>query len=196
MTLCSCACVYMGSITRIVMMVLSASMGPFVGLMLLAVAFPFVHAKGAGISTLLLLGFQLVVMWQSMQSGVKPSLMPVTLEYCQENSSHVETTSNVTTSLSTPRQPLALFRLSSFWSCLISTCATVILGVLISVATGEHRKRNADVKHLNQWFVHFWRRLGLVHKNSTVIGDMQSNTDETFTTLLDRKGSSKHETAM
>ncbi|XP_054922395.1 sodium-coupled monocarboxylate transporter 2-like [Dermacentor andersoni] len=197
MTLCSCACVYLGSITRIIIMVLSASMGPFVGLMILAIAFPFVHAKGAGISTLLLLGFQLVVMWQSIQSGFKPSLMPVTLDYCQENGSHVEVMSNATNSLSTPRQPMALFRLSSFWSCLISTCATVILGVMISVATGEHRKRNADAKHLNQWFLRFWQRLGLAaHDKSVVNGDMQDNADETSSGLLDSKGTSKHETTI
>ncbi|XP_070395767.1 uncharacterized protein [Dermacentor albipictus] len=123
--------------------------------------------------------------------------MPFTLDYCQENSSNVEAMSNVTTSLSTPRQPMALFRLSSFWSCLISTCATVILGVVISLTTGEHRKRSADAKHLNQWFLHFWQRLGLAaHDNSMVDGDMQNNANETSTGLLDSRRTYKHETAI
>ncbi|KAL1431969.1 hypothetical protein MTO96_013722 [Rhipicephalus appendiculatus] len=114
--------------------------------------------EGAGISTLLMVGFQLVVMWQSVQSGAKPPPMPVTLEYCPEN---VTTVSNVTTSLSTPRPQSTPFRLSSFWSCLISTCATVILGVIISLATGEHKRPTAKAKHLNQWFVLLWQKLGL-----------------------------------
>ncbi|KAL3194630.1 hypothetical protein MRX96_016091 [Rhipicephalus microplus] len=101
MTACSCACLYMGTVTRLIMMVMSAFTGPFVGLLFLAIAFPFVHAKGAGISTLLTVVFQLVVMWQSVKSGAKPPTMPVTLKYCAEN---VTAMSNITTYLSMPRR--------------------------------------------------------------------------------------------
>ncbi|KAL3247912.1 hypothetical protein MRX96_056782 [Rhipicephalus microplus] len=107
MTACSCACLYMGTITRLIIMMLSAFTGPFVGLMILAISFPFVHAKGAGISTLLMIGFQLVVVWQSLQSGTKPPPMPVTLEYCPEN---IGTVSNITTVLSTSRARFASLR--------------------------------------------------------------------------------------
>ncbi|KAL1486103.1 hypothetical protein MTO96_031531 [Rhipicephalus appendiculatus] len=114
MTACSCACPYLGTITR-----------------------------GAGIATLLMVGFQLVVMWQSVQSGAKPPPMPVMLEYCREN---VTSQSNVTTLLSTPSPQSTSFRLSSFWSGLISTCGTVILGVIISVATEDGSTLELDVK--------------------------------------------------
>ncbi|KAL3225296.1 hypothetical protein MRX96_049266, partial [Rhipicephalus microplus] len=65
---------------KLIIMVLFAFTGPFVGLMFLAIAFPFVQAK-------------------SVQSGSKPPPMPVTLKYCPEN---ITIVSNVTTLASTP----------------------------------------------------------------------------------------------
>ncbi|XP_075750358.1 sodium-coupled monocarboxylate transporter 2-like [Rhipicephalus microplus] len=193
MTACSCACLYMGTITRLIIMMLSAFTGPFVGLMILAISFPFVHAKGAGISTLLMIGFQLVVVWQSLQSGTKPPPMPVTLEYCPEN---IGTLSNITTVLSTPRPEVTQFRLSSFWSSLISTCATVILGVFISVATGEHKKPTAQPKHLNQSSILLWKKMGLSRPDTPIaMENVQKESAKATASLLDAKEVSKAETA-
>lgn len=199
MTLYSCACVYMGSITRVILMVLSASTGPFVGLLLLAIAFPFVHTKGAGISTLLLLGFQLLVMWQAIYSGAKPPLMPVTLDYCPENSTHLQNSSNFTTLPPIERSHDASdsFQLSAFWSCLFSTCGTVVLGVLISVATGEHKMRKAEVAHVNKWFAHLWRKLGFVEYDIKELnGDKEKDYDLTTAALLLNGDAHKPETTI
>ncbi|XP_050027153.2 sodium-coupled monocarboxylate transporter 2-like [Dermacentor andersoni] len=198
MTLYSCVCVYMGSITRVIMMVLSASTGPFVGLLLLAIAFPFVHTKGAGISTLLLLGFQLLVMWQAIYTGAKPPLMPVTLDYCPENSTDVQSSSNFTTLPPIARTHTSdSFHLSPFWSCLFSTCGTVVLGVLISVATGEHKQRKAEVAHVNKWFVHLWRKLGFVEYDMKELnGAKEKDADQTTTALLLNRDAHKPETTI
>lgn len=186
MTMYSCICIYMGSITRVIMMVLSASTGPFVGLLILAIAFSFVHTKGAGISTLLLLGFQLLVMWQAIQSGAKPPLMPVTLDYCPVNSTLLESSSNITTIAPSERSHDSSdpFQLSPFWSCLFSTCGTVVLGVLISVATGEHKKRKADVAHVNKWFIHLWRKLGFVEYDIKELNADKERDAEQATAIL------------
>ncbi|XP_065292924.2 sodium-coupled monocarboxylate transporter 2-like [Dermacentor albipictus] len=198
MTLYSCVCVYMGSITRVILMVLSASTGPFVGLLLLAIAFPFVHTKGAGISTLLFLGFQLLVLWQAIYTGDKPPLMPVTLDYCPENSTHVQSSSNFTTVPPSARTHTSdSFHLSAFWSCLFSTCGTVVLGVLISVATGEHKQRKAEVAHVSKWFVHLWRKLGFVEYDMKELnGAKEKDADQTTTALLLNRNVHKPETTL
>lgn len=199
MTLYSCICIYMGSITRVIMMVLSASTGPFVGLLILAIAFPFVHTKGAGISTLLLLGFQLLVMWQAIHSGTKPPFMPVSLDYCPDNSTRLESNSSFTTILPTerPHNTSDPFQLSPFWSCLFSTCGTVVLGVLISVATGEHKKRKADVAHVNKWFIHLWRKLGFVEYDIKELNaDKERDAEQTTAILLLNGDAHKPETTI
>ncbi|KAH9381971.1 hypothetical protein HPB48_023051 [Haemaphysalis longicornis] len=80
----------------VILMVSAVATGPFVGLLLLAVAFPFVHSKGAGISTLIMLILQLVVMWQAIHSGTTPPRMPVTLDYCPVNSTYLHQAANHT----------------------------------------------------------------------------------------------------
>ncbi|XP_049274632.1 sodium-coupled monocarboxylate transporter 2-like [Rhipicephalus sanguineus] len=96
MTAYSCVCVYMGSLTRLVMMAYGAATGPFVGLFILATMFPFVHSKGAGISTLLMIVGQLFAMWRSLSSGIKPPHMPVSLDYCPGNATATSLLTNFT----------------------------------------------------------------------------------------------------
>ncbi|KAK8756488.1 hypothetical protein V5799_000810 [Amblyomma americanum] len=45
---------------------------------------------------------------------------------------------------------------------MFSTCGTVILGIIISFAAGEHKKPTASASHLNSSFVTLWRKLGVV----------------------------------
>lgn len=164
MTMYSCVCFYMGSIIRVILMVSAVATGPFVGLLLLAVAFPFVHSKGAGISTLVMLILQLIVMWQAIQSGTTPPRMPVTLEYCPENSTYFHQAGNHTEgSLPTSSHTsTSIFVLSPFWSCLFSTIGTVLVGVMISLSTGEHRKAPASPKLVNVWFIRLWQMLRIM----------------------------------
>lgn len=164
MTMYSCVCVYMGSIIRVILMVSAVATGPFVGLLLLAVAFPFVHSKGAGISTLLMLFLQFIVMWQAIQNGATPPRMPVTLEYCPVNGTYFSQDQNYTMGFShnSSNSGASNFQLSPFWSCLFSTIGTVVIGVVISVLAGEHRQPTAESKHVNIWFPRMWRKLGIM----------------------------------
>ncbi|XP_077541183.1 sodium/iodide cotransporter-like [Haemaphysalis longicornis] len=172
MTLYSCVCVYLGSIVRALMMFKSAASGPFTGLLLLAVCFPFVHSKGAGISTILALAFQLLVLWQNIHYGPTAPRMTATLDYCPENSTYMHLPANTSaTSLQPVKRPFdcaTSFRLSPFWSGLFSTLATIVLGVFIGFATGEHRLPKANVRHLNGWFVRLWQKLGVIESYDVV----------------------------
>ncbi|XP_077539881.1 sodium-coupled monocarboxylate transporter 2-like isoform X2 [Haemaphysalis longicornis] len=173
MTLYSCVCFYMGTVTRVVIMVYSAATGPFVGLFILAVAFPFVHSKGAGIATVVMLAVQLVIMWQTMTNGAMPPRMPATLDYCPENKTNVEWTSNNTVILSKDslEKAPALFRLSPFWSCLFST-------------VGEHREPSALAKHTNDFFFKLWQRIRVVKGVTTGQVEEEMAMDSRTTKLL------------
>ncbi|XP_040077877.3 sodium-coupled monocarboxylate transporter 2 [Ixodes scapularis] len=85
MTLFSIVIPYLGSATRILLMVSSAVSGPFVGLFLSALMFPCVNSKGAGVATLLTTTFQLWHMSEKLRLGVRPPRMPVTMDYCPGN---------------------------------------------------------------------------------------------------------------
>lgn len=169
MTLYSCVCFYMGTVTRVVLMVYCAATGPFVGLFILAVAFPFVHSKGAGISTLVMLTVQLVIMWQTITNKATAPRMPLTNDYCPKNQTYVELAANIsaTSPKDSEKNSHALFLVSPFWSGLFSTFGTVILGALISVATGEHRQPIALAKHTNSFFLKVWKRLRVVESGET-----------------------------
>ncbi|XP_075553610.1 sodium-coupled monocarboxylate transporter 1-like [Dermacentor variabilis] len=164
MTVYSCVCVYLGSITRAAIMVVSAIHGPCIGLLILAITCPFVHSKGAGTATLITFAIQLFLMWQRISSGHKPPHMPVNLDYCLENSSSFNHKKNVTLLSMQHRSQdsTVFFQISPLWSCLFSTVATVVLGILLSCATGENRQRRADSSLLNSWFVKIWTKLGIM----------------------------------
>ncbi|KAL1473531.1 hypothetical protein MTO96_038598 [Rhipicephalus appendiculatus] len=85
MTTFSTVCVYMGSLTRALLMVYSSITAPFVGLCLLGTLFPFVHSKGAGVATALTAAFQLWHMTHTLRTGRTPPRMPVSLDYCPGN---------------------------------------------------------------------------------------------------------------
>ncbi|KAL3213519.1 hypothetical protein MRX96_007730 [Rhipicephalus microplus] len=85
MTVYSTICVYMGSLSRVFLMVYSGLTSPFVGLCLLAMLFPFVHSKGAAVATIVTVVFQLWHITKAIQTGAAPPRMPVSLDYCPGN---------------------------------------------------------------------------------------------------------------
>lgn len=198
MTLYSCACYYMGSVTRIIIMVQSASTGPFVGLMLLAVIFPFVHSKGAGFSTLIMLAAQFALMWHNIRHGSRPPLMPITLDHCPDNRTVLHSPRNISALSFGARGPNSshAFLLSPLWSGLFSGFATVLLGLLISFATGEHRLPTADISHLNRWCVRQWQRLGIIEKNEKEQEEAGLNEKTHTTALLCNENGSLEKTAV
>uniref|UniRef100_G3MS75 Uncharacterized protein n=1 Tax=Amblyomma maculatum TaxID=34609 RepID=G3MS75_AMBMU len=140
MTLYSCICLYLGSVVG-----------------------------GAGISTLLMFGLQLCLMWLRIRDGLRSPHMPLSLEYCHENTSYLQRFPNVTSLNSRKRvqHDGSFVHISPFWSCFFSTCGTVVLGVVISLATGELKKPRASVKHLSRPLVGLWRRLGVMEAKET-----------------------------
>ncbi|XP_077540502.1 sodium-coupled monocarboxylate transporter 2-like isoform X2 [Haemaphysalis longicornis] len=141
MTAYSLAVPFIGSAMRVFLLVHSAVAGPFVGLMLLAIIFPNANSKGAGVATCLAIIFQIWHLVGKFSSGIVPDRMPVTLEYCSDN------TTNVTqsefpfnqTDTSGSEGGFIFYRLSSFWSSLFSVIATIIIGIVVSVLTGGRK---------------------------------------------------------
>ncbi|CAN7992863.1 unnamed protein product, partial [Ixodes hexagonus] len=164
MTLYSLAIPYMGSATRIVMMVYSATTGPFVGLFLMALIFPCVNSKGAGTATLLMVIYQLWHLYETLRFGVRPERMPVTVDYCPGNISVPMQAMNQSTTESSyqSRDAFIIFKLSSYWSGLLSTVITMLLGVLISVLTGKLKTYKKKLHLTSDVCLRFWRRTGLI----------------------------------
>ncbi|XP_075726764.1 sodium-coupled monocarboxylate transporter 2-like [Rhipicephalus microplus] len=198
MTTYSCVCVYMGSLTKLLMIAYGAATGPFVGLFILAIMFPFVHSKGAGASTLLMIVGELVAMWWYLSSGTKAPPMPVSLDYCPGNASSTSLVTNFTAPFSSNRSQTGAspFVISSLWSSLFGMLATVMLGILISVITGEHRQPHADVTLLNKQCVQLWRRLGVMQSDesfSIKVTEGSKEEQQATKTLLSSQSEEKQE---
>ncbi|XP_040360921.2 sodium-dependent multivitamin transporter-like [Ixodes scapularis] len=165
MTLYSAAIPYMGSASRIFMMVYSAVTGPFVGLFLMALIFPCVNSKGAGTATVLAITFESWLMYNKFHMDVRPQRIPVTLDNCPGNHTTLLTETSNATFVSTPNVPQNLFfllRLSSYWSNSISTILTILLGLTISALTGG-LKSSSNMEHLtSDVFLRLWRWMKLI----------------------------------
>ncbi|XP_070395469.1 sodium-coupled monocarboxylate transporter 2-like [Dermacentor albipictus] len=137
MTIYSTLCVHMGSVTMVFMMVYNSITSAFVGLCLLAVLFPFVHCKGAGVATLITIAYQTLHVSRIIRSGRKPPRMDVSLDYCPENqTSIVEALDRSRDALESTDESFILFRVSYMWTSFFAIFAVVIIGVLVSCLTG------------------------------------------------------------
>lgn len=127
----------------------SAVTGPFVGLLVLAILFPFANSKGAGAAACLTIAFQVWHMIGRMYSGILPPRMPVTLDYCPDNTTDFDVIDYSTNTTHSPgsEEVFMLYRLSSFWSSFFSVIVTIAVGVVISLLTGG-RKTAAMHEHL------------------------------------------------
>ncbi|KAK8777063.1 hypothetical protein V5799_029594 [Amblyomma americanum] len=175
MTIYSTLVPYMGSITRIFMMANAAISGPLAGLMLMAVIFPFVNAKGAGWATLLAVVYQLWHMWQTLMSDAKPPRMDVTTDFCADNISRLAP-------LPTPPQEssssLPALGISSYWSSFFSTIATIVIGLLISALTGGRRSCRKNIPYTNTTCLILWERAGLLPSEVQVKTACSEDTKE------------------
>ncbi|XP_077561122.1 sodium-coupled monocarboxylate transporter 2-like isoform X2 [Haemaphysalis longicornis] len=145
MTIYSTICVHLGSLTKAFMMANTAATAPFAGLCLLAVLFPFVHSKGAGIATLLVTAYQIYHVVQTIASEKTPPRMPVSLQYCPANFSRSVSAKNesyrhLTTG---PSESFFLLRLSYYWTSFFALFATILAGILLSALMGEMRSEVA-----------------------------------------------------
>ncbi|XP_050030212.3 sodium-coupled monocarboxylate transporter 1-like [Dermacentor andersoni] len=160
MTAYSTLVIHMGSLTRILLMVNTAITAPFVGLCILAVLFPFVHCKGAGVGTLFMVAYQLWHMAETIKSGTRAPRLPVSLSYCPGNQTGTFSSPNVTTA--TPvleaEETFFVFRLSYFWSSFFALIGTIVIAVFISAVTGEF-KHKKEKKLCNDALVRLWRKI-------------------------------------
>ncbi|XP_077489432.1 sodium-coupled monocarboxylate transporter 2-like isoform X1 [Amblyomma americanum] len=162
MTIYSMLCMYMGSLGRIFLMIYSCLASPHVGLCILALLFPFVHSKGAGVATIITVAYQLWHLKYTIHKGANPVRMPVSLDYCPENFS-MSIAASVPTVPSPSGgfksdQPFYLFEMSYYWSSFFGIFATVIIGVLVSALTGEMRREEAQPELCSDVLVKIWRK--------------------------------------
>ncbi|XP_070378932.1 sodium-dependent multivitamin transporter-like [Dermacentor albipictus] len=183
MTVYSMLCVYMGSLSRVFQMMYSCLTSPYVGLCLLAVLFPFVHAKGAGVGTILTVIFPLWHITNSIQRGTPPPRMPVSLDYFPANVTlHTSTskTFNISRSFEAPRseESFYLFRMSYHWSSFFGVFATIAIGVLVSALTGEMWNKKEQPELCSDLLVKIWRKRTHLRNGSQLEERRTSKIDE------------------
>ncbi|XP_075553582.1 sodium-coupled monocarboxylate transporter 2-like [Dermacentor variabilis] len=161
MTLYSMLCARMGSVTRAFLMVYNGITAPFVGLCLLAVLFPFVHSKGAGVATLSMVVYQLCHITTIIRSGRRPPRMEASLDSCPGNQSSIVSAINATffDTHTVLEEPFVLFRMSYLWTSFFAIFATVIIGVAVSAVTGEMKNTTWQCHLCCDRAVAFWRKL-------------------------------------
>ncbi|XP_070378946.1 sodium-coupled monocarboxylate transporter 1-like isoform X4 [Dermacentor albipictus] len=163
MTVYSMLCAYMGSLSRVFLMMYTSLTSPYVGLCLLAVLFPFVHSKGAGVGTIVTVIFQLWYITNTIQKGTTPPRMPISLDYCPTNVTlHTSTSKafNISRSFDAPRSQESFFllRMSYHWSSFFGVFATIAIGVLVSALTGEMWNKKEQPELCSDLLVKIWRK--------------------------------------
>ncbi|KAL1434653.1 hypothetical protein MTO96_011470 [Rhipicephalus appendiculatus] len=162
MTALSVAIPYAGSAVTIFIAVSAAITGPFVGLLLLGITVPFASCKGAGIVTLLMVIYQIGHLTYSVQGGIREQRMPVSLDYCPENTTIAAHSVNIT--LSTPsqrfRSSFPPLDMSPLWSSFFSTVITYLGGIAASRLIGSKECLDSYNSHLTSpILVPLWRWL-------------------------------------
>ncbi|XP_077548661.1 uncharacterized protein LOC144161997 [Haemaphysalis longicornis] len=121
---------YIGTGARSLVALYAAASGPFAGIIILAFLFPWANAKGTAMAAL---GVCAVQVWQTigrLASHLEPIRMTYGVDRCPDN----VTAFNMTTSgFHESSQVLPLYRLSPYWCSLVSMCATVLLGLALSL---------------------------------------------------------------
>ncbi|KAK8769313.1 hypothetical protein V5799_014222, partial [Amblyomma americanum] len=178
MTIYSTLWAHVGSVTRAFLMVYNGITAPFVGLCLLAVLFPFVHSKGAGVATLSVVVYQVCHIATIVRSGRKPPRMESSLDYCPGNGSAIALTRNITFPLPSTesQETFILFRISYLWASFFAIFATIMIGVLVSAATGEIKNESDKLYLCSDFMVRLWRQLGIMQPGLTTQGSKDLNT--------------------
>lgn len=165
MTAYSLVVPFLGSAMAIFMLVNAAMTGPYMGLLLLGFTAPFANSKGAGAVTLVMVAYQLAHMSYRIQNGFQEQRVPVSIDYCPENTTSLAHALNFTVNPSWQRSNdiFPLFRLSSHWSSFFSAIATYLGGLVVSLFLGG-KKYSAylDKGLTSNLFFPLWRRLGLI----------------------------------
>ncbi|KAM7303636.1 hypothetical protein ISCGN_013581 [Ixodes scapularis] len=175
MTMYSVIIPYLGSAAKVIMSVYSAVTGPFCGLLMLALIFPWANNKGAGVATLLMISFQLWHMSEKVRLGSLPPRMPASVDFCPTNFTAMAPASN--TSLTQERGSstgFVLTQLSAYWSNFFSTILTIVIGLIISLLTGGRRTYKKYLYLTSDVFLGIWSRAGFIELNDS--DDPQSSS--------------------
>ncbi|XP_037527679.2 sodium-coupled monocarboxylate transporter 2-like [Rhipicephalus sanguineus] len=161
MTLFGLAVPYAGSAARFCISLYSSASGPFAGIMILAFMFPWANARGTATAALAVF---LIQTWQTtgrFLSRIEPRRMSYSVEQCPLNSTVHETDSSSRNFEAS--QVFLLYRLSPYWCCLLSACATVLLGLVFSllIAGPDDSLKNA-ARLSTPATLKFWQRIGLL----------------------------------
>ncbi|KAH6927501.1 hypothetical protein HPB50_004912 [Hyalomma asiaticum] len=115
--------------------------------------------QGAGLATLITVVYQLSHTGNSIVRGKRPPRMPASLDHCPRNLSLTAAYLNDTLHRSetvSSNESFFLYRLSFLWSSFFSILATVLLGVVISLLTGEtHEEEQPEL--CSDALVRIWR---------------------------------------
>ncbi|CAN8001815.1 unnamed protein product, partial [Ixodes hexagonus] len=73
---------YLGSAGRLMLLAVNALTGPYAGMFLMTIMFPWANSKASAVATLLTVTFQLWLTIEKVRHGVTPERMPVTVDSC------------------------------------------------------------------------------------------------------------------
>ncbi|XP_065280772.1 sodium-coupled monocarboxylate transporter 2-like [Dermacentor albipictus] len=163
MTLFAIAVPLMGTATGLFLSLYASASGPFAGLILLAISSPWVNAKGAAWSSLLVCVLQL---WHAVGKTFftepRAPAFVGTLDRCPvaENSTAESWTFAATphSMLTQSSQGFPLYELAFFWSSFIGALLTIFLGTAISVLTGGVKTCKDNLSLTSPLFLSLWRR--------------------------------------
>ncbi|KAL1474944.1 hypothetical protein MTO96_037649 [Rhipicephalus appendiculatus] len=132
--------------------------------------------RGAGVSTLLMVVYQLWHMAGVISTGTRSPRLPVSTDYCPGNQSTF-LSANVT--LAAPNlqteEPFFIFRLSYFWSSFFAYVGTIGLAVIISAVTGETKHKKEETL-CNDALVRLWQNMRCLASNKEP--HITKNSDE------------------
>ncbi|KAL3222060.1 hypothetical protein MRX96_028978 [Rhipicephalus microplus] len=164
-------------VEQVFIMVYNGIASAFVGLCLLAMLFPFVHSKAAGVATLATIIYQILHVSRIIGSGRKPPKMDASLDFCPGNQSTLVVKLN--SSEVTPEaieESFILFRVSYMWTSFFAVFATVIIGIFVSFITGETRKMNTPLHLCNDGAVRLWRYARLLDSEGKKVENAKTTT--------------------
>ncbi|KAL3199993.1 hypothetical protein MRX96_013385 [Rhipicephalus microplus] len=156
MTLGAIAVPYLGTAARLFMSFYCSAAGPFSGLFLLALSSPWVNAKGAGCSTLLVCIF---LLWHALGRGLSDiPPVPASTQIARPLPTAVECHSYV----------FPLYLLSFYWISFIGALLTIFLGTALSLLTGGHKTAKKNVRLTSPVFLNIWKRFPRLRQTMTL----------------------------
>ncbi|KAL3191954.1 hypothetical protein MRX96_059456 [Rhipicephalus microplus] len=128
-----------------------------------SLAVPFIGStmRGAGAAACLTIAFQIWHMIGRLRSGILPDRMPVTMDYCADNTTTEFNTTQYlsnTTNFARSEDDFMLYRLSSFWSSFFSVIVTISVGVVISLLTGGQETADMHEHLVDDTLRTAWRK--------------------------------------